>query len=235
MNLIQWIKAIFRRQKQLRFYRSFISPNQLCFDIGANEGNRTALFLQLGARVIAIEPSLPHIEKLTQRFLNTPMLTLVQAGVGSELGEQVFYICNEYADCSTFSTEFMNTYGPYSKLSWQTQQITKMVTIEALCETYGVPHFCKIDVEGYEYEVLKGARRMPQYLAFEFNRLLLHQSQDCLLLLQQYKNPVCNYIIYEHPHFVLPQWIPLALFITQLLELIPEKILTGEIFVRFES
>lgn len=33
----------------LSFYGKFINPNDLCFDIGANYGNRTIVFLALGA------------------------------------------------------------------------------------------------------------------------------------------------------------------------------------------
>lgn len=34
----------------------FIKKNDLCFDIGANEGDQTSLFLELGAKVVSVEP-----------------------------------------------------------------------------------------------------------------------------------------------------------------------------------
>src|SRR6186997_854417 len=36
---------------RVKFYKQFLSPGNLCFDIGANIGNRTRVFLQLGATV----------------------------------------------------------------------------------------------------------------------------------------------------------------------------------------
>ena len=38
------------------FYSQFISKDNLCFDIGANVGNRTSVFAALKAKVIAVEP-----------------------------------------------------------------------------------------------------------------------------------------------------------------------------------
>jgi len=46
-------EVIDRRQK---FYNQFISPNDLVFDIGANVGNRTRPLLNIGAKVVAVEP-----------------------------------------------------------------------------------------------------------------------------------------------------------------------------------
>ena len=46
-------------RRELRFYRQALStlkPGDLIFDVGANEGFKTAIFLRLGARVVCIEP-----------------------------------------------------------------------------------------------------------------------------------------------------------------------------------
>ena len=37
-------------------YRQFINPGELVFDIGANTGSRSKVFMGLGARVVAVEP-----------------------------------------------------------------------------------------------------------------------------------------------------------------------------------
>ena len=51
-------------EKQLHFYREFTGPGDLCFDVGANTGNRIDPLLQLGAKVVAVEP-----QKNCYRFL----------------------------------------------------------------------------------------------------------------------------------------------------------------------
>jgi len=63
-----WILA---RERQLDFYRSLLTnlrPGDLIFDIGANEGFKTDLFLRLGARVVAIEPDETNQSILRERF-----------------------------------------------------------------------------------------------------------------------------------------------------------------------
>ena len=42
-------------QKMKSFYSHFIGKGDLCFDVGANLGNRAEVFLALGATVVAIE------------------------------------------------------------------------------------------------------------------------------------------------------------------------------------
>ena len=64
---------------RLSFYSQFLNPNTLCFDIGANIGNRTEIFLTLGARVIAVEPQKECAKMLRLRFGNA--ITVIQAAV----------------------------------------------------------------------------------------------------------------------------------------------------------
>ena len=40
----------------VRFHRALVQEGDLVFDIGANVGDMTALYLELGARVVSVEP-----------------------------------------------------------------------------------------------------------------------------------------------------------------------------------
>jgi len=44
------------RRELVQFYAQFIHPGDLCFDIGAHTGERARIFLELGARVVCVEP-----------------------------------------------------------------------------------------------------------------------------------------------------------------------------------
>lgn len=64
----EWILA---RDNLLDFYRHLLTdlhPGDLIFDIGANEGFKTDLFLRLGARVIALDPDETNQAILHERF-----------------------------------------------------------------------------------------------------------------------------------------------------------------------
>ena len=59
------------RNKELAFYRTVLRgfcPGDLIFDIGANSGTKTEVFLKLGAHIIACEPDGLNQEVLKQKF-----------------------------------------------------------------------------------------------------------------------------------------------------------------------
>jgi 16S rRNA A1518/A1519 N6-dimethyltransferase RsmA/KsgA/DIM1 with predicted DNA glycosylase/AP lyase activity len=64
---ISW-ETILNKGKALELYSSFVKKGSLVFDVGANEGNRTAIFLELGAKVVAVEPQAECIAKLESTF-----------------------------------------------------------------------------------------------------------------------------------------------------------------------
>ena len=69
--------------KIMAFYSPFIKKNDLCFDIGANVGRKTDIFLKLGARVIAVEPQPECIHFLQKKYRFDTRVTLVAKAVDS--------------------------------------------------------------------------------------------------------------------------------------------------------
>ena len=55
-SLINRYRNIYHHKEALHFYSQFIKKKDLCFDVGTNIGSRTELFLELGAKIICIEP-----------------------------------------------------------------------------------------------------------------------------------------------------------------------------------
>jgi len=58
------------------------------------------------------------------------------------------------------------------------------ITLDEAIEEFGVPRFCKIDVEGYELDVLKGLSSRIEYLSLEFAIEYLDHTKACLDLLK---------------------------------------------------
>lgn len=140
-------------------------------------------------------------------------------------------ICDEYDECSTLSAQFINTYGKLANLNWSKTEKVNVTTIENVCQQYGTPTFCKIDVEGYESEVFLGLKRPIKYICFEFNKALLKDTVKCLKLLSLLGNYHCNYIKYEKMKLVLDNWKPIDEFLNNFKKIIPSDLLTGEIIV----
>jgi FkbM family methyltransferase len=167
-DLLAAVKARVRRRQALGFYRQFIPPGGLCFDVGANLGDRTDLFLTLGARIVAVEPQPACANTLRQRF--GTRIELIQAVLGPACGDAALMVAS-YHTLSSLSPEWVEAVqasGRFAEFTWDEQLTVPMLTLDELISRYRVPDFCKIDVEGYELEVLRGLGQPVPALSFEF-------------------------------------------------------------------
>lgn len=177
----RWILA---REKQLDFYRQLLSgfrPGDLIFDIGANEGFKTDLFLRLGARVVAIEPDETNQAILRERFskfrlVRRPMV-IVGKAVSDKSALETMWIDGAGSAVNTLSQKWASALSAnkdrhahgHQGLDFARQETVETTTLEQLMSEHGVPAFIKIDVEGYELNVIRGLRRPVPYLSFEVN------------------------------------------------------------------
>ena len=66
---------------------------------------------------------------------------------------------------------------------WDGEIAREVTTLDALAARHGAPAFVKIDVEGFEAEVLRGLTHPPRALSFEFTTIQRSVATDCLGLL----------------------------------------------------
>ncbi len=188
--------------KRVDFYSQFIKSGNLCFDIGANLGNRTSVFIELGAKVIALEPQKKCFDYLSKRFSRKAII--LQKGVGAQIGEMDFYISDVHHEVSSFSKDWLNDLKErFEDIKYDRIESVQVVTLDSLIEEFGSPAFIKIDVEGFELEVLKGLTRKVKCLCFEYAvPEKLNNLFACLNLLNEnFENLSCNYIIGENTGF----------------------------------
>lgn len=169
-------------QKIADFYGGFIKPGTLCFDVGANIGERSAIFLQLGARVVCIEPQRDCVKTLKTKYKRNSKVEIVEAGLASVPGKMTLSICRGENTISTFSEKWKT--GRFSRYKWNEQYVVPVTTLDAIIQKYGLPDFCKIDVEGFELEVLKGLSTPIPLLSFEFTREYMDDARECVRYLQ---------------------------------------------------
>ncbi|MCO6499583.1 MAG: FkbM family methyltransferase [Vicingus serpentipes] len=201
------IITLFSKKERKSFYKHFLKEGDLCFDVGANLGNRTVIFLELGAKVVAVEPQKECYEYLSKRFGNK--IELVKYGLGEKESVEKLYV-SDLSAISSFSKEHVEVMQEerFKGVNWDNSIDIQMTTLDHLIEKYGVPQFCKIDVEGYEYDVLKGLSKPLKTLSLEYivpeNLPILI---NCIEHLSNLGTIECNYSAAEKMNFALPNWI----------------------------
>ena len=235
IKIINKIKVYNLYKKRLRFYSNFIQEDDLCFDIGAHYGNRTEIFLRLGARVVAVDAQEACIKAIGEKFPGNQKLILVNKGVADAEGELPFYICEKASTISTFSNDWikkMSEGGIFSKYKWNKTEKVPVTTLDQLIKTFGMPKFCKIDVEGFELEVIKGLTRPINYLSFEFQRLFLENLANSINYVEFLGSVVFNYSIGESMKLELQRWVS-ADELYKEIESVKDNSFWGDVYVEF--
>jgi FkbM family methyltransferase len=160
-----------KRRRARAFYRRFVRPGALCFDIGAHLGDRTAHFLALGARVIAVEPQPAPLAVLRRFFGSNPRVVILDLALGAGIGEAELAIDPRNPTVATLSPRWraeVAQSASFAGIRWRERRRVAVSTLDVLIASYGVPAFCKIDVEGFEAEVLAGLSQAIPALSFEY-------------------------------------------------------------------
>ena len=216
-----------------RFYRQFVGPGDLVFDVGANMGERTRVFLALGARVVAVDPQPICLQKLRSLFGGNPSVTIVDKALGESAGTAELSICDDDSGISTLSEKWKRE-SRFSEKSWSKRQTVELTTLDALIEQHGCPAFCKIDVEGFEKSVLKGLTRPIPHISFEFMREFLDDTNRCLEHLSSLGPVKYNYSRGESLSLKNRTWKPASELISEL-KADQEKLFWGDVYAQFHS
>jgi FkbM family methyltransferase len=214
----------------MQFYSQFISLGSLCFDIGANIGSRTALFRKLGASVVAVEPQDDCVEELIRRYgADSKVKILQKAVVGAYEGEIDMYISTKLNIRSTCSKEWIETAKPSKPFIWDKTVRVKMTTLDSLIAEFGLPSFCKIDIEGFEYEATKGLSQTIKVISFEYQEGSIRPALDSTKRLAELGMARFNYSVGESMELALPNWVT-ANEICSILENLSNETRFGDVY-----
>jgi FkbM family methyltransferase len=203
--------AFWRQPGLRRFYRPFIRPGDRVFDIGAHLGDRSLAFAALGGRVVACEPQSICQRYLRWRLRRHPDVEVLQLAVAEAPGEASLAISDRHPTLATISHEWRDRArragGGFSQVRWNQHETVRVVTLAQLIERYGVPGFCKIDVEGAEPSVLAGLDQPVPMLSFEY--LAGHRAavQQCLQHLQRLGRYRFNVTRGERRRLEFQRWV----------------------------
>ncbi|MBV5323146.1 MAG: FkbM family methyltransferase [Ilumatobacteraceae bacterium] len=153
-------------------------PAPVLLDVGANKGNWTAKSLELsrglnGIHVHAFEPAQATRAMLTARFGSNPAVTVNSCALSDTEGQGTFY-----------SKEDGGGTNSLSSISGLNVEPVTLTTIDQFLQGTGAGNVAilKIDTEGFDLLVLKGAEQALragriEVIQFEYNwRWLLNHS-----------------------------------------------------------
>jgi FkbM family methyltransferase len=231
------------RKKLLKFYSRFVKKDDLCFDIGANLGCRTEIFLALGAKVIAVEPQDSCMQELQKKYGNNKKVILVKKAISDKHGEEDLMISDSHT-LSSMSKEWIDSikssdmfFVSTQAFSWQKSARVQVTTLNQLIKEYGKPAFCKIDVEGYEYKVLKGLKEPISAVSFEFTptQTFILSAINIVKHLASMGEVKFNYSFGESISLVLNEWVGSDEISNILSNLSKRTLISGDIYAKFNS
>lgn len=199
-----------RRGRLRRFYRPLVAPGALCFDLGAHVGGRTQAFLDLGARVVAIEPQPLCAAFLRLRWRRDPRVVVLEQAVGARSGIAVFHVNRRNPTLSGLAGVAWRrrmAAAARGREHWDRRFPVPVTTLDRLIRSWGEPAFCKIDVEGWEAEVLAGLSRPLACLSFEFLSFAPGIARACIDRLEALGPYRFNWSLGERLRLEQPAWV----------------------------
>ena len=139
---------------EIRQILKLIREGDTCWDIGANIGFYTCLFASIvgkAGKVVAFEPASVTMNylALNSEVNNFKNVLLIKKAIGNIRDRRNLY-CISAPLAEGFASLLQTADTKYS-------EIVEIDTIDSIYQDLPVPDFIKIDVEGYQLEVLKGA------------------------------------------------------------------------------
>jgi FkbM family methyltransferase len=158
---------------------------RLIYDVGAHKGEDTEFYLKKGFAVVAIE-AIPEfcvsLEKKFGKFLRDDQLKILNVAVSKTTGPVDFYINETQSIWGTSNPDWVARNrilgaGKTHKISVIGRPLLDII------KEYGVPWYCKIDIEGNDLDALQsliGASETPPFVSIE------SEKRDWIRLMEEF-------------------------------------------------
>ena len=193
-----------------KLYGRFIRPGDFAIDIGSHVGDRIASFRRLGARVVALEPQPDCAWAIRAIHGSDQHVKLIEAACGAREGVLTLQVNSANPTVTTASSAFVRAADGatgWEGQAWDRQVEVSVTTLDALISTHEVPAFVKIDVEGFEYDVLAGLSEPLPALSFEVTTIQRDVAHRCLSRLESLGDYRFNVSLGESHALTFEDWL----------------------------
>jgi FkbM family methyltransferase len=208
------------KARERDFYKRLLPAGSLVFDIGANTGQKTLMFKELGHRIVSVEPDPYNFGLLSRKFIDGKSVVLMNCAVSDKNGESDFFIESPGSAYNTMSDKWKATLEDPDVNRWhakhefgQNKLKVKTVTLDHIVSLHGRPYYIKIDVEGYEHMALSGLSTTVPVLSFECNLPeFLEETLQCIEHLHSLDPDATYNLCIDDETFELPESVPFQAF-----------------------
>ena len=159
-----WYHGKNRERHSLDICQQAIRPGDTVIEVGGHIGYLSLFFSQLvgdTGQVHVFEPGTNNLPYIEQNVRSRPNITLIKKGAGNETGTATFYLENLAGQNNSLVKDFdvlqRNLKNAFDGGVQITESSIEVIRLDDyVAQTGIVPSFLKIDVEGFEFEVLDG-------------------------------------------------------------------------------
>lgn len=220
----------------MNFYSQFMTKGDIVFDVGANVGDKSAIFSSLAKTVIAIEPQQACLPNLRNRFRNSNVI-VVDKALGSQRGKTSLRRSVNMTTTASMSSRFIKDVLSSGRFGerWDDFEEVEVITLNELIAAYGSPAFIKIDVEGFEPEVIRGLSKPVKALSFEFHPEVLYMAEEVLQHAKTLGPISVNYALGNNfTELELDEWVSPEDLTNELKQFVGDNSIMGDIYIQWK-
>lgn len=215
-------------------YSRFVTSGDLVFDVGAHVGDRVSSFRRLGATVVALEPQPLLFRTLRLIHGRDSGVSLLSVAAGPSSGEAKLAINSANPTVSTLSRDFVahaSGQSGWEGQVWDSTLAVPVYSLDGIIAKYGAPAFIKIDVEGYEHDVLLGLSSPVAALSFEFTTIARDVARQAMERIGAIGDYVFDVALGESQALVFDRWLT-ADAMSEFLSNLPHEANSGDVYAR---